>query len=59
MTEDQARSHVEALAFAMGITSYFVRSREGRVLSVQMTPRNCEVVATIAPPISGQARRFV
>jgi hypothetical protein len=50
MTEDQARSHAEALAFAMGITFYFVRSREGRLLSVQMPPRDCEVVATIAPP---------
>jgi hypothetical protein len=40
MTEDQARSHAEALVFAMGITFYFVHSREGRLLSVQMPPRD-------------------
>jgi hypothetical protein len=45
MTEDQARSHAEAFALAMGITFYIVWDREGRFLSVQMPPQDCEIVA--------------
>ena len=59
MTEEQARSHAEALALAMGITFYVVRSREGRILSVQIPPQDCEIVATIAPPSNGHTRTFV
>ena len=58
VTEEQARSQAEALALATGITFYIVRSREGRMLSVQM-PQDCEVVATIAPPSSVHAQTFV
>ena len=56
MTEQQARSHAEAVALAMGITFYVVRSREGEFASVQMPPQDCEIVAEIAPPSSRHAR---
>ena len=49
MTEEQARSDAEALALAMGITFYVVRSREGGFASVQMPTEDCEIVATIQP----------
>lgn len=54
MTEEQARSHAEALALGMGITIHVVRSRDGRISPVQVPPDDCEVLATIAPPSSGQ-----
>ena len=38
VTEEQARFQAEALALATGTTFYIVRSREGRMLSVQMPP---------------------
>ena len=50
MTEEQARSHAEALTISMGITFYAVRDREGDFLAVQTPPDDCEIVATIAPP---------
>jgi hypothetical protein len=50
MTEEQARAHAEALAIGMGITFYVVRSREGRLLPVQLPLEDCEVLATIDPP---------
>lgn len=59
MSEEQAHSQAEALALAMGITFYVVRSREGEFASVQMPPQDCEIVAEIAPPSSGHARTFV
>lgn len=59
MTEDQARSDAEALALAMGITFYIVRNRKGRLLSVQMPPEDCKIVAAIDPPSSRHARTFV
>jgi hypothetical protein len=59
MTEDQARSDAEALALAMGITFYIVRNRKGRLLSVQMPPEDCEIVAAIDPPSGRHARTFV
>jgi hypothetical protein len=59
MTEEQARSDAEALAIAMGITFYVVRSREGGLSTVQMPSQDCEVVATIAPPSSGHASGIV
>jgi hypothetical protein len=49
MTEEQARSHAEAVALAMGITFYVVRSSEGKFAFVQMPPEDCEIVATIQP----------
>jgi hypothetical protein len=36
MTEEQARSDAEALAIAMGMTFYVVRSHEGGLSTVQM-----------------------
>ena len=59
MTEEQARSHAEALALAMGINFYVVRSREGGLSAVQMPCQDCEVLATIAPPSSGHASAIV
>jgi hypothetical protein len=48
MTEEQARTNAKALA--LGITFYVVRSREGRILPVQLPSDDCEVLASIAPP---------
>jgi hypothetical protein len=59
MTEDQARSHAEAFALAMGITFYIVWDREGRFLSVQMPPQDCEIVEAMDPPSSRHAPTFV
>jgi hypothetical protein len=59
MTEEQARSHAEALALAMGITFYVVRSREGGLSAVQMPSQDCEILATIAPPSSVDASAVV
>jgi hypothetical protein len=56
MTEEQARSHAQTLALAMGITFYVVRNREGEFASVQRPPEDCEIVAEIAPPSSEHAR---
>ena len=50
MTEEQARSHAEALAFGMGITFYVVRTREGDFEPVQLPPGDCEILATVEPP---------
>jgi hypothetical protein len=50
MTEEQARTNAKALALGMGITFYVVRSREGRILPVQLPSDDCEVLASIAPP---------
>ena len=52
MTEEKARQHAKALAQSLGITFYVVRSREGRYLSVQRPPDDCEILATVAPPDS-------
>jgi hypothetical protein len=46
MTEEQARTNAKALALGMGI----MRSREGRILPVQLPSDDCEVLAPIAPP---------
>jgi hypothetical protein len=59
MTEEQARSRAEAVALAMGITFYVVRSREGGFASVQIPPEDCEIVAEIAPSSSEHARTIV
>jgi hypothetical protein len=53
MAAEQARSHATRLALAMGITFYVVRSREGRLLPVQLPSDDYEILATIAPPSSG------
>jgi len=53
MTEDQARSQAEALAIGMGITFYVVRSAEGEFMPVQLPPDDCEILAIITPPSSG------
>jgi hypothetical protein len=58
MTEEQARSHAETLAIGMGITFYVVRSQTGRVLPVQQPSDDCEILATRAPPSSGQVSTF-
>jgi len=50
MTEEQARAQAEALAIAMGIAFYVVRSSEGDFLAVQTPADEREIVATIDPP---------
>jgi hypothetical protein len=46
MTEEQARTNAKALALGMGIIFYVVRSREGRILPVQLPSDDCEVDRT-------------
>jgi len=55
MTEEQARS---PLRLGWAITFYVVRSQTGRVLPVQQPSEDCEILATMAPPSSGQASTF-
>jgi len=50
MTEEEAIRNAKALALAMGITFYVIRSREGRVLPVQVPSDDCEILATVTPP---------
>ena len=50
MMEEQAHANAEALAIAMGITFYVVRSSEGDFLAVQTPAEEHEIVATIEPP---------
>ena len=52
MTEERACYYAKALAHSMGITFYVVRSREGRLLAVQIPSDDCEILATVAPPRS-------
>jgi hypothetical protein len=53
MTEQEAREKAEALAFAMGITFYVVRSPEGDYQPVQSPPEDREeIIATVPPPTS-------
>jgi len=47
MTEEQAYANAEALALAMGITFYVVRSRDGDFSAVQTPADEHEIVATI------------
>ena len=50
MTEQQARSHAEALAIGVGITFYVVRNSEGDFLAVQTPSDDHQVIATFDPP---------
>ena len=50
MTEEQAHVNAEALAIAMGIIFYIVRSSEGEFLVVQTPADEHEIIATIEPP---------
>ena len=52
MTEERARHYAKALARGMGITFYVVRSRKGGFLAVQIPSDDCEIRATVAPPLS-------
>ena len=55
LTEDEARRHAGALAHAMGITFYVVRNPEGDFLAVQEPSDDCEIVATVTPPVHKSA----
>jgi hypothetical protein len=59
MTEEQARSPPKRSRSDGGIPFYVVRSAAGRVLPVQRPTDDCEILATIAPPSSGQAQTLV
>jgi hypothetical protein len=52
MTEEQAQRSAEALALAMGITFYVVRTRDGDFSAVQLPPDDSEIIATVPPPTS-------
>jgi hypothetical protein len=51
MSEEKARSDAEALALALGITFFIVRSDEGLYSAVQQPPPECEIIAAIEPPV--------
>jgi hypothetical protein len=52
MTEQEACEKTEALALAIGITFYVVRSPEGDYQPVQSPPEDREIIATVPPPAS-------
>ena len=53
MTEKRAHHYAKVLARGMGIAFYVVRSREGRVLAVQIPSDDwCEILAKVSPPRS-------
>jgi len=54
MTEEQARSHAEALAIGMGITFYVVRTAEGEFMLVQLPSDDCEILAINPLPHFGK-----
>jgi hypothetical protein len=49
MSEEKARSDAEALALALGITFFIVRSDAGDYSAVQQPPPECEIIAAIEP----------
>ena len=57
MTKERARYYAERLAFSMGVTFYAVRSREGRFFAVQVPLCDCEILATVPPPVGVDHRR--
>jgi hypothetical protein len=50
MTEEEARSQAEALAYGMGITFYVVRAWDGEFRPAQQPSEGCEIVERVAPP---------
>jgi hypothetical protein len=50
MTEEKARADAEALASALGISFYVVRSRDGDFSAVQLPTEEHEIIAMIEPP---------
>lgn len=50
MSEEKARSDAQALALALGITFYVVKSDDGDFSVVQLPPAESEIIATIEPP---------
>jgi hypothetical protein len=50
MTEEKARHYAKVLSRSMGVTFHAVRSRQGRLLAVQIPSDDCEILATIRPP---------
>jgi hypothetical protein len=52
MSEEKARSDAEALAPALGITCYLVRSNDGYFSVVQLLTAESELLAAIGPPSS-------
>ena len=57
MTKERARYYAEKLAFSMGITFYVVRSREGNFFAVQAPSSDCEILATVLPPVDLRDQR--
>jgi hypothetical protein len=58
MSEEKARSDAEALASALGITFYVVRSEDGHFSAVQRPTAKSEIIATIEPPAQDKRRPF-
>jgi hypothetical protein len=50
MTEEKARANAEALASALGIVFYIVRSADGQFSAVQLPTPECETIAAVEPP---------
>jgi hypothetical protein len=49
MNEEKARSDAEALASALGIVFYIVRSADGQFSAVQQPTPECEIIAAVEP----------
>jgi hypothetical protein len=50
MSEEKARNDAEALASALGITFYVVRSSDGHFSAVQLVTAESEILDVIEPP---------
>jgi hypothetical protein len=49
MTEQRAHAHAEALASALGIAFYVVKSEDGNFSAVQLPSEESEIIGMIEP----------
>jgi hypothetical protein len=59
MNEEKARADAEALASALGITFYVVRSSDGRFSAVQLPTAESEIIARFEPPAGQRSLDYV
>jgi hypothetical protein len=50
MTEEKARAAAEALASALGISFFVVKSEDGNFSAVQLPSDESEIIAAVEPP---------
>ena len=51
MTDSEAHRQAEALAQGMAITVYVVHNADGEFLPMHVVPDDCEIIATVTPPV--------